>query len=165
MDNRKETAEKIITALTNRSGFNDLWYNLDEEIQTEITDEVVNILPIHCCVAKRTLKIMDYKITYNNQTKHIKRFSMEMQNLKVKSIHFDSDGVLKIQTNISDKLKLAKYVSKDKMEKVLNSHPLEMHIYQKEFMISSICFMGQYVSFDVREFIEFLEQKQPNKTH
>jgi len=47
MDNRKETAEKIITALTNRSGFNDLWYNLDEEIQTEITDEIVNILPIH----------------------------------------------------------------------------------------------------------------------
>ena len=47
MDNRKETAEKIITALTNRSGFNDLWYNLDEEIQTEITDEIVNILPIN----------------------------------------------------------------------------------------------------------------------
>jgi len=46
MDNRKETAEKIIAALTNRSGFNDLWYNLDEEIQTEITDEIVNILPI-----------------------------------------------------------------------------------------------------------------------
>ena len=47
MDNRKETAEKIIAALTNRSGFNDLWYNLDEEIQAEITDEIVNILPIH----------------------------------------------------------------------------------------------------------------------
>ena len=47
MDNRKETAEKIITALTNRSGFNDLWYNLDEDIQTEITDEIVNILHIH----------------------------------------------------------------------------------------------------------------------
>lgn len=46
MDNRKETAEKIITALTNRSGFNDLWYNLDEDIQNEITDEIVNILPI-----------------------------------------------------------------------------------------------------------------------
>jgi hypothetical protein len=50
MDNRKETAEKIITALTNRSGFNDLWYNLDEEIQTEITDEIVNILPIQLVV-------------------------------------------------------------------------------------------------------------------
>jgi len=47
MDNRKETAEKIIAALTSRSGFNDLWYNLDEDIQTEITDEIVNILPIH----------------------------------------------------------------------------------------------------------------------
>ena len=47
MYNRKETAEKIITALTNRSGFNDIWYNLDEDIQNEITDEIVNILPIH----------------------------------------------------------------------------------------------------------------------
>jgi hypothetical protein len=52
MDNRKEIAEKIITALTNRSGFNDLWYNLDEEIQTEITDEIVNILPIHNVVGQ-----------------------------------------------------------------------------------------------------------------
>ncbi|GAG99989.1 unnamed protein product, partial [marine sediment metagenome] len=49
----KQTAEKIITALTNRSGFNDLWYNLDEDIQTEITDEIVNILPIHD-VSQRT---------------------------------------------------------------------------------------------------------------
>lgn len=52
MDNRKEIAEKIITALTNRSGFNDLWYNLDEEIQTEITDDIVNILPIHNVMRK-----------------------------------------------------------------------------------------------------------------
>lgn len=47
MDNRKEIAEKIITALTNRSGFDDLWYNLDEETQSGISDEIVNILPIH----------------------------------------------------------------------------------------------------------------------
>ena len=47
MVNKKEIAEKIITALTNRSGFNELWYNLDKDIQTEITNEIVNILPIH----------------------------------------------------------------------------------------------------------------------
>lgn len=83
-----------------------------------------------------------------------------MEDLKVKSISLDSDGVLKIETNISENLELAKYVNKDRMEKCLNNHPLEMHIYQKEFMISSICYMGEYISFDVREFMEFLKQKQ-----
>ena len=62
MDNRKETAEKIISALTNRSGFNDLWYNLDEDIQTEITDEIVNILPIQI-VSKSDIVGSDVVIT------------------------------------------------------------------------------------------------------
>jgi len=46
MNNRKEIVEKMINALNNRGGFDDWWYNIDEEIQTEITDELVNILPI-----------------------------------------------------------------------------------------------------------------------
>ena len=82
-----------------------------------------------------------------------------MKELKVKSITLDSDGVLKIETNISDNLELAKYVSKDKMEKVLNFQPLEMHIYQDEFRVSSICYRGSYVPFTYKEFREFLEQK------
>ena len=66
-----------------------------------------------------------------------------MEELKVKSIKLDSDGVLKIETNISDNLELAKYVSKDKMEKILNPQLLEMHVYQNEFAISSISYRGE----------------------
>ena len=66
MDNRKETAEKIITALTNRSGFNDLWYNIDEEIQAEITDEIVNILPIHDVVQRSEQLICTFELGVEN---------------------------------------------------------------------------------------------------
>jgi hypothetical protein len=52
MDNRKEIVEKMINALNDRGGFDDWWYNIDEEIQNEITDELVNILPIQI-VSKR----------------------------------------------------------------------------------------------------------------
>lgn len=38
---RKEIVEKMINAL------NDRGYNIDEDTQAEITDELVNILPIH----------------------------------------------------------------------------------------------------------------------
>ena len=66
MDNRKETAEKIITSLINRSGFNDLWYNLDEEIQTEITDEIVNILPIHDVILSDEQKEKYYDLGFKD---------------------------------------------------------------------------------------------------
>lgn len=82
-----------------------------------------------------------------------------MESLKVKSIKLDSDGVLKVETNISDNLELAKFVSKDRMEKCLNNYPLEMHIYQKDFMVSSVNYRGRIMVFDVRKFMEFLEQK------
>tara|TARA_R110000737_G_C14475501_1_gene467557 strand:+ start:600 stop:866 length:267 start_codon:yes stop_codon:yes gene_type:complete len=82
-----------------------------------------------------------------------------MEELKVKSITLDSDGVLKVKTNISDNLELAKYVSKDKMEKVLNQHPLEMHIYQNEYAINSIHWQGELVSFTYQEFKEFMIMK------
>lgn len=82
-----------------------------------------------------------------------------MEKLKVKSIKLDSDGVLRIETNISDNLELAKYVSKDKMEKILNRHPLEMHVYQDEFRISSISYRGEFVPFTFEEFQEFMTMK------
>ena len=52
MDNRKEIVEKMINALNDRGGFDNWWYNIDEDIQAEITDELVNILPIQI-VSKR----------------------------------------------------------------------------------------------------------------
>ena len=52
MDNRKEIVEKMINALNNRGGFDGWWHNIDEEIQAEIADELVNILPIQI-VSKR----------------------------------------------------------------------------------------------------------------
>lgn len=42
----KEKAEDIIKVLTNRNGFNDIWYNLDEGIQHEIIDEIEYILNV-----------------------------------------------------------------------------------------------------------------------
>ena len=46
MDNRKEIVEKMINALTDRGGFDDWWQNIDEDIQDEIIDKLVDILPI-----------------------------------------------------------------------------------------------------------------------
>lgn len=83
-----------------------------------------------------------------------------MEQLKVNKITLDSDGVLKIETNIKDNLELAKYVDRDKIEKSLNPHFLEMHIYQAEYMISSVMYEGKSLTFHYKEFIEFLEQKR-----
>jgi hypothetical protein len=47
MENRKQLIEKIIDELNSRSGFDDWWYNIDEDTQEEITETLVNILPIH----------------------------------------------------------------------------------------------------------------------
>lgn len=47
MNSRKELIEKIIGELNGRKGFDDWWYNIDEDIQEEITETLVNILPIH----------------------------------------------------------------------------------------------------------------------
>lgn len=47
MNSRKELIEKIIDELNGRKGFDDWWYDLDEDIQEEITETLVNILPIH----------------------------------------------------------------------------------------------------------------------
>ena len=46
MDNRKELIEKIIDELNGRGGFDDWWCNIDEDIKEEITEALVNILPI-----------------------------------------------------------------------------------------------------------------------
>lgn len=79
--------------------------------------------------------------------------------LKVKSIKLESNGVLLIETNISENLELAKHVSKDKIEKCLNDHLLEMHIYQDEFMVSSITYKGKSVLFTFEELQEFIFKK------
>ncbi len=40
----EEKAEKIINELNDRSGFDDWWGNLDEDIQDEIKQELISIL-------------------------------------------------------------------------------------------------------------------------
>jgi hypothetical protein len=86
-----------------------------------------------------------------------------MEQLKINKITLDTDGVLRLETNIKDNLELAKYVDKDKIEKSLNPHFLEMHIYQSDNMISSVMYEGQSLLFHYKEFIEFLEEKRNNK--
>jgi len=44
MENRKQIVETIIDALSCRSGFDDWWNNLHEDVQTDLTDILVNIL-------------------------------------------------------------------------------------------------------------------------
>jgi hypothetical protein len=44
MENKKEIVEDLIGELTNRSGFDDWWYSIDEEIQEEIIEELVTVL-------------------------------------------------------------------------------------------------------------------------
>ncbi len=99
MDNRKEIAEKIITALTNRSGFNDLWYNLDEDIQIEITNELVNILPIQN-VRQRSL--LD---TYNNERYANDKAAKEIKAFCEYVMHPESDLHKYADEWISERLK------------------------------------------------------------
>jgi hypothetical protein len=40
----KEKAELIIIALNDRSGFDDWWCNIDEDIQDEIIEELIKII-------------------------------------------------------------------------------------------------------------------------
>ena len=40
----KKKAEKIISMLNGRGGFDDWWGNIDEDIQEEIIDEITKIL-------------------------------------------------------------------------------------------------------------------------
>jgi len=86
-----------------------------------------------------------------------------MEKLEVRSIKLSTDGVLRIATNIVDNLELAKHVSKDRMEKCLNNHHLEMHIYQDGFNISSIMYKGKFVTFDINDFYKFLEENENKK--
>ena len=83
-----------------------------------------------------------------------------MEKLEVNKITLSEDGVLKVETNISDNLELAKHVNKDKMEMCLNNHPLELHIYQMDQMISSIRYKGECLSFGISDFYEFMEYKR-----
>ena len=63
MDNRKELIEKILDELNGRSGFDDWWCNIDEDTQEEITETLVNILPIHGVVKPLNFNInKDLKI-------------------------------------------------------------------------------------------------------
>ena len=84
----------------------------------------------------------------------------KMEKLKVESITLDSDGVLKVVTNIKDNLQLAKHVNKDRMEKCLNDHICELHCYYSDDMISNITYEGRYFPFKAREFIDFLKEKK-----
>jgi hypothetical protein len=47
MDNRKEIVEAIIKELNGRGGFDHWWGNIDEDIQDEIIESLINILPIN----------------------------------------------------------------------------------------------------------------------
>lgn len=46
MENRKELIDNILEELNSRGGFDDWWCNIDEDIQEEIIENLVNILPI-----------------------------------------------------------------------------------------------------------------------
>ncbi len=61
MDNRKELIEKILDELNGRSGFDDWWCNIDEDTQEEITETLVNILPIHVVVGQSEQLVCDNK--------------------------------------------------------------------------------------------------------
>ena len=50
MYNRKEIIENILSELNSRSGFDDWWCSIDEDIQEEITETLVNLLPIHTVI-------------------------------------------------------------------------------------------------------------------
>lgn len=45
MDSRKETIENILSELNGRSGFDDWWHNISEDIQDEIIETLVDLLP------------------------------------------------------------------------------------------------------------------------
>lgn len=51
----KKCALEIIDSLCDRGGFDDWWYNLDDEIETEIISELENI------IEKRFKKMNDEK--------------------------------------------------------------------------------------------------------
>ena len=40
----KKTVLEIIDSLCNRNGFDDWWYNIDDDIQNEITEELEDII-------------------------------------------------------------------------------------------------------------------------
>lgn len=52
MDNRKHLVEKIIEELSSREGFEEWWDDITEDTQGEITNSLVNILPIEVVVKK-----------------------------------------------------------------------------------------------------------------
>lgn len=45
MSIRKEIIGAILSELNSRGGFDDWWHNIDEDIQEEITETLVNLLP------------------------------------------------------------------------------------------------------------------------
>lgn len=86
-----------------------------------------------------------------------------MEKLEVKTVTLRADGVLEVHTNITDNLELAKHVDKAKMEKCLNSHPFEFHLYQHEEMINSMMYEGRLIPFKLSEFHEFIKAKALSK--
>lgn len=82
-----------------------------------------------------------------------------MEKLEVKKVTLRADGILEVHTNITDNLELARHVNKDRMEKCLNDHPFEMHLYQMDDSISTIRYMGEVLTFKASEFQEFMKQK------
>lgn len=44
MKNEIKIVEEILTELNGRKGFDDWWYNIDEEIQDEIKDDLIEIV-------------------------------------------------------------------------------------------------------------------------
>ena len=43
---RRDYIEEIIEELNGRKGFDDWWGNIDEDIQEEIINSLINILPV-----------------------------------------------------------------------------------------------------------------------
>jgi len=86
-----------------------------------------------------------------------------MSKLVVKAIKLDSEGVLRVETNINDNLELAKCVDKEKMERCLNLQLYEIHIYQNENLINTLHYKGQIVPFTMEDFHDFMTERIKSK--
>ena len=84
-----------------------------------------------------------------------------MEYLKVEAIKLRADGVLEVHTNIKDNLELAKRVSKEKMQQILDPHVGEIHAYinDGDASYNTIRYRGEIVDFTFEDFREFLESK------